>query len=210
MRLLIVFCCALGAAAACSRPAPDTKASTAAPVPPPAALGGGHIVEGTVPPAANGVSTIVVLDPDPPRELPPSETAFLDQVNRVFTPDILFARVGEPVEFRNNDDTLHNVNVTDEATKTQLFNVAIIPETVYKFTFTHEGLYDAHCDIHQTMASVIVASASPYAKLADADGRVEFDDVVPGGYVATAYVGASKVEQKIDVSGPRTEIALGK
>jgi hypothetical protein len=170
----------------------------------------GHVVAGTVPPVSNGVSTIVVLDPDPPRELPPSETAFLDQVNRVFTPDVLFVRIGDPVEFRNNDDTLHNVNVTDDDTKQQLFNVAIIPETVYKYTFAHEGLYDVHCDIHQTMASLIVASPSPYAKLADPDGRVEFDDVAAGGYLATAYVGATKVQQRIDVNGPRTEIALKK
>jgi plastocyanin len=166
------------------------------------------MVTGTVPPAANGVSTIVVLEPNPPRQLPPSDVAAMDQVNRVFTPDILFARVGDAVEFHNSDDTLHNVNVTNDETKEQMFNVAIIPETVFKYTFAKEGLYDVHCDIHQTMAALIVASASPYAKLADPDGHVQFDDVAPGGYIARAYVGAGKVEQPIEVSGPRTEIAL--
>lgn len=217
MRALMLCSCLLLALAACSRPAgtkkpvPAAAPEGSAPAPEASAAepaAGAHVVAGTVPPASNGVSTIVVLEPNPPRQLPASDPATMDQVNRVFTPDILFARVGDPVEFRNSDDELHNVNVTNDATKAQVFNVAIIPQTIYKYTFAREGLYDVHCDIHQTMAALIVASASPYAKLADPDGRIQFDDVAPGGYLATAYVGDSRLQQAIDVAGPRTEIAL--
>lgn len=207
MKQLVLVCCLLIVCSACSKSDTNTPPAGAEPAAPPAAPGG-HVVAGTVPAASNGISTIVVLEASPPRQLPASDQAVLDQTNRVFSPDILFARVGDPVEFRNSDDTLHNVNVTDDSSKQQMFNVAIIPETVYRYTFAQPGLYDVHCDIHQTMASLIVATNSPYAKLADPDGRVQFDDVAPGGYVAMAYVGAKKLEQPIEVTGARTEIAI--
>jgi hypothetical protein len=58
------------------------------------------------------------------------------------------------------------------------------------------------------MASLIVASASPYAKLADEDGNVQFDDVQPGTYTVTVYSGTRRLEQQIDVKGPSTAINL--
>jgi hypothetical protein len=210
MRAFITFSfLVLLCAASCSKKSDTPSARTAEPAPAaPAPSPGAHVVTGTVPPAENGASAVVVLEPDPPRDLPPSRPAFLDQVNRVFTPDVVFARIGDPVEFRNSDDELHNINVTNDATKAQIFNVAVIPQTVYRYTFAQAGLYDVHCDIHQAMAALIVASSSPYAKVADTDGHVQFDDVQPGGYSAIAYAGTSKLEQHIEVSGPRTEIAI--
>jgi plastocyanin len=198
------------ACASCSRSgAPQANPPAAEPAA--AASGvisGGHRVSGTVPPSIDGAASIVILEPTPERELPLSEPAALDQVQKMFTPDVLFVRTGQPVEFRNSDDTLHNVNVSDETTKAQLFNVAIVPETVFRYTFAAPGLYDAHCDIHQTMTALIVASRSPYAKVADPDGAFEFDDVQAGAYTATVYSGVHKLEQPIEVSGPATTIAL--
>jgi plastocyanin len=210
MRICVAFLGTLVLFQACSKPykPPPSSESSAADTTVASASSGSHVVAGVVPPAVNGAPSIVVLEPTPLRELPPSEPAAMDQVQRMFTPSVLFARTGQAVEFRNSDDELHNVNVTDDSTKQQMFNVAIIPQTVYRYTFAHEGLYDVHCDIHQTMASLIVASASPYAKLADADGSVQFDDVQPGTYTVTVYSGIRKLEQQIDVSGPSTGINL--
>jgi plastocyanin len=207
-----VWLCALAVAGACSKTPGKVRSdslSQEAAVSGDPVSGPSHIVVGTVPPASGGAASIVVLEPATPRELPvAADPVVMDQVQKVFTPDILFARAGLPVEFRNSDDTLHNVNVTSDATKEQVFNVAIVPDTVYRHTFDRTGLYEAHCDIHSTMAAVIVVTASPYAKVAEPDGRVEFDDVLPGAYTATVYAGAQTLERAIDVSGARTELSL--
>src|SRR5262245_33902890 len=73
------------------------------------------------PPAAAGLATIsgrapastfaiVVLDPESERTLPPQDSPpVMDQIGATFAPELLFVRTGQPAEFRNSDDTLHNV-----------------------------------------------------------------------------------------------------
>jgi plastocyanin len=168
----------------------------------------GAVVSGTVPAAVDSAPSIVVLDPKGPFDLPYADQPVMDQIAKMFTPDILFARTDQTVQFLNDDDALHNVNVTNAETKEQMFNVAIIPENNYEHQFKDEGLYEVHCDIHTTMAAVIVVSASPYAKMADPDGRIEFDGVVPGSYTARVYTGTRRLEVSIDVKAPHTDIAI--
>ena len=42
----------------------------------------------------------------------------MDQAGLTFGPELLLVRTGQPVEFRNSDDTLHNVHVSHEETRT--------------------------------------------------------------------------------------------
>lgn len=189
----------------------SSKALEAAPVeagPAPAGAAGGSVVSAIVPAAVDGAASIVVLDPAGPFDLPYADQPVMDQIAKMFTPDMMFVRTDQTVQFLNDDDSLHNVNVTNAATKEQIFNVAIIPENNYEYRFKDEGLYDVHCDIHTTMAAVIVVSASPYAKMADLDGRVEFDGVVPGPYTAVVYAGTKRLEAPVDVTLPRTEFTI--
>ena len=209
--MIALACFASGVAVGLLARAPlpsSPTTSTIQPVEQPAAASAGVVVAGTVPAAVNGASSIVILDPNGPFDLPFADQPVMDQIAKMFTPGILFARSDQTVQFLNDDDTLHNVNVTNSETKEQIFNVAIIPENDYEYQFKNEGLYDVHCDIHTTMAAVIVVSASPYAKMADADGRIEFDDVLPGSYTARVYTGTRRLESPVDVRAPRTSISI--
>ena len=196
------------AVAGCSKPSselpPPSPQTAAAPVDP-----AGHIVVGQAPPATNGLASIVVLDPDPARELPPpADKPVMDQVAQMFMPDVLFVRTGQPVEFRNSDDMLHNIDTKQLPTNEPAFNVAIPLGGTYVYTFAREGLFHVHCDIHLTMSALIVSAPTPYAKLADPDGRFEFDDVQPGRYIVKAYAGTATLEQPLDVRGPRTDVTI--
>ena len=152
---------------------------------------------------------LVVLDPQTPLELP-SQTVkpVMDQISLTFTPGLLFVRTGQPVEFRNSDETLHNINVRDDATKEQAFNIAIPTAATYHYTFERDGLYDVACDIHQGMAAVIVSSATPYTAIADADGHFLFEDVAAGPYTVTAYAAGQRLARSVDVAGARTEVNI--
>lgn len=168
-----------------------------------------HVVTGQVPRTNTGTPAIIVLEP---RHLAPLPAAagvpFMDQEARTFVPSILFARTGQPVEFRNSDPEIHNVNVKDALTHLQAFNVAVPTDEKYVYTFADAGIYHVTCDVHAGMESHIVVTSSPYATFADREGRFLFRDVVAGRYEVTAYAGARTLQATLDVAGPRTEITL--
>ena len=84
-----------------------------------------------------------------------TDVPYMDQVQQTFTPPVLLVRTGQPTEFRNNDDTLHNVRVREDETKMGAFNVAIPTGEKYVFSFPRDGFYDVGCDIHPGMALMV-------------------------------------------------------
>ena len=65
----------------------------------------------------------------------------MDQQAMTFIPAVLVARVGQPVRFLNSDTTVHNINVKETATKSQVFNVAPPPGASYDHAFERAGFY---------------------------------------------------------------------
>ena len=206
-RLALLATIALSAA--CSKPAEPPPAAT----PPPAAASVGSPATGTVvgrgPRPNPGAQVVVVLEPKTARTFPPQdEVPVMDQVGLTFGPVLLLARTGQPVEFRNSDDTLHNVHVTHEDTREPAFNVAIPTDNSYRYTFQKDGFYRVGCDIHPAMAAAVFSASTPYAALADADGRFTFSDVAPGAYMATVYAGGRKLQRAVEVKGGVVEITI--
>src|SRR5689334_3226795 len=112
------------AAGCSSQPASSGDTTTAAPATQaaPAADAGKTTVSGKAP-AANGYPAIVVLEPigGGPIE-PQAATPSMDQEQQTFIPSILLVRTGQPVDFLNHDDVLHNVRVKNDETKESAFN----------------------------------------------------------------------------------------
>jgi plastocyanin len=204
--------CALATAAGCSRsaPPPDATAATRGPRPgdsnAPAVPG--RAPSGTV----NGITAagaIVVLEPRTDRTYPPqARPPVMDQVVETFTPDVLFARTGQPVEFRNSDDTLHNVHVTNEETREPAFNVAIPTGEQYAHTFQKDGFYHVGCDIHPGMSAEVVVTSTPFATLAEADGRFSFVDVPVGAYTVRAVSSRGRSQQDLEVRSGVNAVSL--
>jgi plastocyanin len=188
-----IVACLLGlTAAGCSRTRPEETEASAAHDP--------QTVIGLTAPAANGRPSIVVLEPasgpDPVRQ---QTVPVLDQVQQTFIPSLLLVRTGQPVEFRNNDDVLHNVKVREAATGDSTFNVAIPTGDKFIFVFSRDGFYDVGCDIHPAMSAHILATTSPFSVLAEPEGHFAINDVPPGEYRAIAYSGADQIERTITV-----------
>ena len=186
----------------CSRkpaepPHPSASPATPAPSVPAAGASGIGTVVGTVP---AGATAIVVLEPNDGRSFAPqTEKPVMDQVGLTFGPELLLVRTGQPVEFRNNDDTLHNVNVKQDETREQAFNVAIPTGGSYTYTFARDGFYHVGCDIHPAMSAEIVSTTSPYATVANSDGSFELQDVEPGAYTVTIYASGAKTRRDVEV-----------
>jgi plastocyanin len=166
-------------------------------------------VAGRSPAASGGFPSIVILEPQAEGELP-SQTGIpvMDQVVQTFIPPILLVRTGQPTEFRNNDEVLHNVRVREDSTRLPAFNVAIPTGEKYMFSFPRDGFYDVGCDIHPGMAAQIVSTSSPYATIADAQGGFLIEGVPSGAYKVVMYAGGQKIEKTVELARGHSEIDL--
>ena len=207
----VIAACAM--AIACSKPAehqrvPEPATADAPPVSV-AATGpqSGRIV-GTLK-GAGGATAVVVLVPKSVRTFPPQdEKPVMDQVGLTFGPELLLVRTGQPVEFRNGDDTLHNVHVTHEETREPAFNVAIPTGGWYDHTFARDGFYRVGCDIHPAMAASIFSASTPFTALAETDGSFTFTGVPAGAWTVTVYTGGRRLQKDVDVKGGSTEVTV--
>jgi plastocyanin len=197
------------AACACSKTEPAAPAAAVAP--PPAiesrsSSNAGGSVSGHV--TANGTA-VVVLDPKTPRPFgPPDEKPVMDQAGLTFGPELLLVRTGYPVEFRNSDDTLHNVRVSHEETRASAFNVAIPTGESYTYTFERDGFYRVGCDIHPAMAASVFAASSPFATVAGTDGSFSFAGVPAGAWSVTVYADGKRLQKDIEVAGGVTNVSV--
>ena len=138
----------------------------------------------------------------------PEGPAVMDQYAKTFVPNVLYVRVGQPVEFRNSEDENHNVNVTRRGTGGAVFSTSTEPQHKYVHTFDRAGQYDVACDIHPGMQALVVAASSSLVTIADEQGAFSIPNVPAGAYkVALTFEGRT-VERPLEVKGPRTEVKL--
>jgi len=201
---------ALALAGGCAKSAEPPQAAASASATTGAAVPAGHAGAGKIvgKVAASGTA-VVVLEPKSAQTFPAqTETPVMDQIGLTFGPELLLVRTGQPVEFRNSDDTLHNVHVSHEETRTAAFNVAIPSGNAFTYTFERDGFYRVGCDIHPAMAASIFSASTPYTALAESDGRFTFASVPPGAWTVTVYTGGRRLQKDVDVTDGTTEVTV--
>jgi plastocyanin len=184
-------------------PATQTPASNQ-----PVAPGSRSELVGKLAPAIAPPSALIVLEPANAVELPVKpEPAIMDQSGYEFLPGFLIAQAGQNVQFRNSEDILHNVRVSDASTQQPVFNVATVAFGKYEHKFD-PGYYTVTCDIHPTMRASILVTRSPYTATTAADGAFSIANVRPGPYKLTIYAGAEPVVRSIEVKDGRTDLGV--
>lgn len=116
---------------------------------------------------------------------PVSEPVRITQRDRTILPHVALARVGQRVEFPNEDDVFHNLfSLSPE----HRFSLGRYPPGDTKTnTFESPGVVRLFCDIHAEMAGVILVVATPHAARVAADGRFSLEGVPAGSYDAVAW-----------------------
>ena len=165
----------------------------------------GASVTGKLAPSVGPPSALIVLEPQGAAELPvKAEPAIMDQAGYEFLPGFLLAQAGQLVQFRNSEDVLHNVRVTEISSQKPVFNVATVAFGKYEHKFD-PGYYNVTCDIHPTMRASILVTASPYTATTAADGSFTMSNVQPGRYNLTIYAGPAPVVRAVEVKSPGTD-----
>ncbi len=109
----------------------------------------------------------------------------LDQEDITFTPHVLVAVAGEPVQVRNSDTILHNVHT--ESKENASFNRAQLPQQIFEVAFEKPEVIHVRCDVHSQMSAYVVVVPNRYFARADAQGAFTISDIAPGHYHVTAW-----------------------
>lgn len=115
----------------------------------------------------------------------PRGTYRVAQQNIAFDPKVLIVPVGAQVSFPNLDRVRHHVYSFSPAKK---FDLKLYGRDESRsITFDKPGPVTLGCNIHDGMNGLVYVTATPYAALADADGRVSFAGAGAGRGMLTVW-----------------------
>lgn len=112
----------------------------------------------------------------------PTERVVVDQKGCLYVPRVTGAQVDQPIEFRNSDETLHNVHGFPKLSSP--WNVAL-PRRGTERTIAvtrPEVMISVRCDLHPWMQGWLGVLDHPYFAVTGADGRATLSNVPPGEY----------------------------
>ncbi len=118
----------------------------------------------------------------------PSEPAMLDQKGCRYVPHVLAAMVGQPVEFRNSDPTMHNVHMQPTVGGNQQFDISQPPNggmTRHAFA-KPELMIPVRCNNHPWMQAFLNVAPNPFFAITGADGHFSIQGLPPGTYTLVA------------------------
>ena len=154
------------------------------------------------------IRSIVLLDPHHEVDVPlPEVPPVMDQIGRQFVPGFILVRAGQTIDFTNSEDDLHTVHVKDSAGES-IFNVASINGSSYTHTFEMGDEFTVECNTHTEMFADIMVVESPYAVVAERDGRFTVPGVVPGRYTATVIIGKERRTGEVEIAAGPNELDL--
>jgi plastocyanin len=107
-------------------------------------------------------------------------SAVIDQQGCVYHPRVQGARVGQTLEVKNSDATLHNIH--SMSTKRNDFNVGQpLAGMVYTYQLkTEEVMLHVRCDVHSWMTGYIGVVSHPYFAVTDVTGAFRIANVSAG------------------------------
>jgi plastocyanin len=118
----------------------------------------------------------------------PSTPAVLDQKGCRYTPHALAAMVGQPVEFRNSDPTMHNVHMQPTVGGNQQFDISQPPNggtTRHSFA-QPELMIPVRCNNHPWMQAFLNIAPNPFFAVTGTDGHFTIQGLPPGTYTLVA------------------------
>ena len=117
----------------------------------------------------------------------PEAPVVLDQKGCHYLPHVLGIQVGQPLEIRNDDATLHNVHAM--AKQNAEFNQGQPLQgmkNIHTFS-TKEVMVPFKCDVHGWMNAFIGVLDHPFYAVTSADGSFSLKGLPPGTYTIEAW-----------------------
>jgi plastocyanin len=117
----------------------------------------------------------------------PSEPVVIDQRGCAYVPHVVGVRAGQPIEFVNSDDTLHNVHGTPRESAAWNFGMGVRGARRTLTIANPEVMVTISCNVHSWMHAYVGVVDHPYFAVTDASGAYRFAGVPPGTFVIAAW-----------------------
>jgi hypothetical protein len=117
----------------------------------------------------------------------PTTPVVLDQSGCLYTPRIIGAMIGQPIEIRNSDAVLHNIKAVPK--KNRPFNISQ-PSQGMKTTRTFpaaEAAIPLECNVHGWMHAKTFVMDHPFFAVSGADGSFTLKGLPAGTYTIEAW-----------------------
>lgn len=121
--------------------------------------------------------------------MPTKTPVVLDQKGCRYLPHVVGAMVGQPVEFRNSDPTMHNVHVVPQESENAAgLDISQPPMGgTEQHVFRHAGLMiPVRCNNHPWMEAFLNFVTNPFFGISNQEGKFNITGLPPGTYTLVA------------------------
>ncbi|HEY0142520.1 MAG TPA: carboxypeptidase regulatory-like domain-containing protein [Thermoanaerobaculia bacterium] len=133
-------------------------------------------------------NVIVYVKNAPAGKYPPPAPAVLDQKGCQYIPHVTAVQVGQPVQIKNSDATLHNVHAMPAVNSG--FNEGQPVQgmvSIKKFDKVEMKPFRIKCDVHGWMNSFMAVLPHPYHGVSGSNGSFNIANLPPGNYTLVAW-----------------------
>jgi plastocyanin len=107
-------------------------------------------------------------------------TVILNQVQCVYVPHVLVLRVGQTLDVRSSDNTLHNVHMLTTANSP--VNFGMNGPASQTMTFGVPEILPVRCDVHPWMRAYVAVFDHPWFAVSSEDGQYQINGLPAGEY----------------------------
>jgi len=125
---------------------------------------------------------------------PPAAHAVLDQIGCIYTPHVVAVMVGQTLDVKNSDPSLHNVMAQPRNNPSFNFGMPVKDGVVERVFKKAELKINTRCFMHPWMSAYVHVLEHPYFAVTGADGSFEIRGLPPGEYELTVLHESSKLE----------------
>jgi Carboxypeptidase regulatory-like domain len=150
---------------------------------------GGQDEEVVVSPAGELANVLVYIKNPPPGKYPtPSTPATLDQKGCRYYPHVQALQVDQPLQIKNDDQTLHNVHAMP-AVNSQFNEGQPVQGMVStkKFDKVEMQPFRVKCDVHGWMKSWMAVMPHPFYAVSQMNGTFTIPNLPPGTYTLVSW-----------------------
>jgi plastocyanin len=142
-----------------------------------------------------------------PKKYPtPTQKLLFDQEGCEYNPHVLGIMVGQELDIKNSDNTLHNVHSLSKLNP-QFNRAQPIKNMVMSEKFEKVETFKVKCEVHPWMNAYIGVFDNPYFAVTGDDGSFTLKGVPAGEYTIEAWqekYGEKTGKVKVDASGKAT------
>ena len=136
----------------------------------------------------------------------PAQKLLFDQEGCQYKPHVLGIMVGQQLDIKNSDNTLHNVHSLSKLNP-QFNRAQPMKNMVMSEKFDKTEIFKVKCEVHPWMNAYIGVFNNPYYAVSGDDGSFTIKGLPAGEYTIEAWqekYGTQSAKVKVDASGKAT------